>query len=188
MTLLVDVSRPGSRKTSLVTGSLLTVWWRMPSLGPKLPLAFQLWLSPGCLSASSGGGVGPQLASSPLVFTQSFVLWAGQAVPQSFLRDCSHSLSLSFFFFYFFLAIPQFLLLSHISSLGLPSGHSGPVLTLSNAAGASLFSPCSLLANASDWATSRKLWVLFFFSPPGYVVLQDSKTPHRLAGERVSWC
>ena len=30
---------------------------------------------------------------------------------------------------------------------------------------ASLFSPCSLLANASDWATSRKLWVLFFFFP-----------------------
>ena len=52
---------------------------------------------------------------------------------------------------------------------------------------ASLFSSCSLLANAGDWATSHKLWVLFFF-PPGYVALQDSKTPHRLAGERVCWC
>ena len=28
----------------------------------------------------------------------------------------------------------------------------------------------------------------FFFSPPGYVALWDSKTPHRPAGERVSWC
>ena len=42
------------------------------------------------------------------------------------------------------LAIPQFGLLFHVSSLRLPSGHSGPVLTLSNAARASLFS--SLLA------------------------------------------
>ena len=28
---------------------------------------------------------------------------------------------------------------------------------------------------------------LFIFSP-GYVALQDSKTAHRPAGERVSWC
>ena len=26
------------------------------------------------------------------------------------------------------------------------------------------------------------------FSPPGYVALWDSKTPHRPGGERVSWC
>ena len=57
------------RKTWLVTGSLLTVWWRVPSLGPRLPLAFWLWLSPTCLSASGWGGAGLQLASSPLVFT-----------------------------------------------------------------------------------------------------------------------
>ena len=43
------------RKMWLATGSLFPVWWRMPSLGPKLPLAFHLWLSPACLSASSGG-------------------------------------------------------------------------------------------------------------------------------------
>ena len=36
----------------------------------------------------------------------------------------------------------------------MPSGHSGPVLTLSNAACASLFSPCLLVADASTWATS----------------------------------
>ena len=34
------------RKTWLATGSLLTVWWRMP-------LVFQLWLLPSCLSASA---------------------------------------------------------------------------------------------------------------------------------------
>ena len=56
------------RKTCLATGSLLAVWWRMPSLGPRLSLAFQLWLSPTCLSASrSWGGAGLQMASSPLV-------------------------------------------------------------------------------------------------------------------------
>ena len=35
---------------------------------------FWLWLSPACLSASGGGWAGLQPASSPLVFTQSFVL------------------------------------------------------------------------------------------------------------------
>ena len=63
------------RKYWLATGSLLAVWWRMPFLGPKFPLAFQLWLSPACLSASGGGWASLQPASSPLVFAQSsFVL------------------------------------------------------------------------------------------------------------------
>ena len=43
------------RKTWLATGSLLTVCWMMPSLGPRLPLAFRLWLPPACLSASGRG-------------------------------------------------------------------------------------------------------------------------------------
>ena len=43
------------RKTWLATRSLLTVLWRMPSLGPRLPLTFWLFPSPVCLSASSGG-------------------------------------------------------------------------------------------------------------------------------------
>ena len=50
--------------------------------------------------------------------------------------------------------IPQFGLLSHVSSLRLPSGHSSPVLTLSNAARASLFSPGLLVVYVSVWATS----------------------------------
>jgi len=51
-------------------------------------------------------------------------------------------------------AIPQFGFLSPISSLRLPSGHSGPVLTLSNAACACLFSSQLLVVDASIWATS----------------------------------
>ena len=51
------------------------------------------------------------------------------------------------------LAIPQFKLLSHVSSLRLPSGHSGPVLTLSNAACPSLFSPHFLVVGAGVWGT-----------------------------------
>ena len=58
------------RKTWLATGSLLTVWWRMPSLGPRFPLTFHL---PASLPPA-GEGASPQLASSPLVFTQFFVL------------------------------------------------------------------------------------------------------------------
>ena len=46
------------------------------------------------------------------------------------------------------LAIPQSGFLSQVSSLRLPSGHSGPVLTLSNAARASLPSPRLLVADA----------------------------------------
>ena len=51
------------------------------------------------------------------------------------------------------LAIPQFKLLSHSSSLRLPSGLSGPVLTLSNAACSSPFSPHLTVADASIWGT-----------------------------------
>ena len=43
-------------------------------------------------------------------------------------------------------------LLSHVSSLRLPSGHSGPVLTLSNAARSSLFRRL-LVADAGVWGT-----------------------------------
>ena len=46
------------------------------------------------------------------------------------------------------------MLLSQVSSLRLPSGHSGLVLTLSNAASASLFSSHLLVVDASIWANS----------------------------------
>ena len=59
-------------------------------------------------------------------------------------------------FFSVSLVIPQFGLLSHVSSLRLSSGHSGLVLTLSTdcAAHASLSSPYSLVVDASIWAAS----------------------------------
>ena len=44
--------------------------------------------------------------------------------------------------------------LAQVSSLRLPSGHSGPVLTLSNAARASLPSPRLLVVDAGDCAAS----------------------------------
>ena len=55
------------RKTWLAARSLLTVWWKMPSLELRLqqPLAFQLWLSHACLSASGEGGHERQLTCSP---------------------------------------------------------------------------------------------------------------------------
>ena len=52
------------------------------------------------------------------------------------------------------IAIPGSGLLSLVSSLRLPSGYSGPVLTLSNAARASLFSPRLLVEDASVCAAS----------------------------------
>ena len=51
------------------------------------------------------------------------------------------------------LAIPQFKLVTHKNSLQLSSGHSGPVLTLSNAALSSPFRPHLLVAGAGVWGT-----------------------------------
>ena len=126
------------------------------SLGPQLSPS-----GSGChrLRVSSGRWTSQQLASS----AQSFVLCVGLAV--SYVRAfCG-------------LAIPQSGFLSHVSSLRLPLGHSGPVLTPSNAACTSLSSPRLLVADASVWAASplgvaiRHLicgFYLFIF-PPGYV-------------------
>ena len=51
-------------------------------------------------------------------------------------------------------AIPQSGLLAQVGSLRLPLGHSGLVLTLSNAAHASLPSPRLLVVDAVIWAAS----------------------------------
>ena len=130
----------------LVNGSLLTVSWKMQYLALRLQqsLAFWLWLSQACLSASGEGGPDRQLACSPLLFVQSFVLLVHQGSPRlAFHRK-------GFFFFFFFpvsLTILEFGLLSHISSLRLSSGHSNPVLTLRNndAAHTSMPSPLWLV-------------------------------------------
>ena len=55
--------------------------------------------------------------------------------------------------FFLSLAIPQFKLLSHVSSLWLLSGHSGLALTLSNATCFSPFRPHLLVVDASIWGT-----------------------------------
>ena len=92
------------------------------------------------------------------------------------------------------LAIPQLKLLSHVSSLRLPSGHSGPVFTLSNAARSFPFSPHLLVADASVWGTFL-LRVAFrhvicgfylFFSPVR--LPSEFKNFPQTRSERVSWC
>ena len=64
------------------------------------------------------------------------------------LAVCSGRLIFSLSF-----AVPQFKLVSHKSSLRLSSGHSGPVLTLSNASCSSRFLPHLLVADAGVWGT-----------------------------------
>ena len=95
-------------------------------------------------------------------------------------------------------AIPHSGLLSQVSSLRLPLGHSGPVLTLSNAAHTSLPSPCFLVADAGVCAASPLgelplgtksvgfNYLLIF--PPGHVALCGSNAHHRLSSESVSRC
>ena len=114
------------RKTWLVTGSLLTVWWRMPSQGPRLPL---LALAVACLTLclqQREGLVHCRLA----VLCCSLNSFFCERTRLCLIAFCGKVLSL-FLFFFFSLAIPQFGLLSHVSSVRLPSGHSGSVLTLS---------------------------------------------------------
>ena len=72
--------------------------------------------------ASGGGWAGPPPASSSLgSLSSSFVLGTGRQCVGLALACFSPVTFLS-------LAIPQFKLLSHFSSLRLPSGHSGPSL------------------------------------------------------------
>ena len=139
----------------LATGSLLTVWWKMRCLGPRLqhPLAFWLWLPHTCPSASRERGtyIAAGLLSSDIHSILCSVSVPGVTVWYH-SRSQEMSLSLS-------LTIPWFGLLSHISSLRLSSGHSGLVLTLRtndvDVAHSSLPSPHSLLADGSICALLR---------------------------------
>ena len=94
--------------------------------------------------------------------------------------------------------IPKSGLLAQVSSLRLCSGHSGQILTLSNATHASLPSPHLLVAGAGICGASplRELPLVLlsvgfnylFIFPPCYVALCASKARHRLSSESVSWC
>ena len=85
----------------------------------------------------ASGGAGPVLGLRALLWTCSVPLFCEQPAV------CSGRLIFSLSF-----AIPQFKLESHKSSLRLSSGHSGPVLTLSSAAGSSPFRLHLLVADA----------------------------------------
>ena len=96
---------------------------------------FRLWLPPpASLSLVGDGSVHSQLALLWYSLSPLLCEWARKCLRLGLFTG-------QFFFFSLCLAIPQFGLLSHISSLRLPSGHSGLALTLSNAARTFLFRP-----------------------------------------------
>jgi len=120
-------------KMWLATGSLLTVWWRIPVSGAEIASCL-LALAVACLSLclQQWGGEGPvhsQLALLWYLLNLLFCEWFRLHITAFCGIFLSFSLSLSLFFFPS-LAIPQIGLLSHISFLRLSSGHSSPVLTL----------------------------------------------------------
>ena len=89
------------RKTWLANGNLLTVWWKMPSLRLRLqhPLAFPLWLSHACLSASESGGTNMQLLALlwyflNILFSEHSRLWVRAFPGKPFFLSLwkSHSL------------------------------------------------------------------------------------------------
>ena len=172
------------RKTWLATGSLLTVWWRMPSLRLRLPLAFRLRLLHTCLSASSRGHGGKRPACSQLA-----LLW--YSLNPLFCEPVRLCVSLEpfvgkfsvSFLFSLSLVVPQFGMLSHVSSLRLSSGHSGPVLTLSTdyAAHVPVFSPCSLVVDGSlCWQLQLGTCSVGFFSSRLCCPLRFQNSPQAL--------
>ena len=165
------------RKTRLATGSLLTVWWRMLSLGPRLPLAF--WL-PLCLLLGVGGPFCSQLA---LLWYSLIPLFCKPARLCLRLELFMGKFSLLLFFFFFSLW------LSH--SLGYcltlaPSDCPWGIQAWSlpkHATWASLSSPCLLVAvrehlgyfSAGSWGQVHILWV--FFSSWLYCPLRFQNSP-----------
>ena len=83
-------------------------------------------------------------------------------------------------------------MLSHFSSLRLPSGNSGLNVTLRNAACTSV-QPLLAGHGSEYWELSIRQVIcafylfIFFHFPPGYVTLLDSKTP-QTPHDRFSWC
>ena len=109
---------------------------------------FRLWLPPPASRSLAGDGpLHSQLALLWNSFSPLFCVWVMQCLRLGLFTG---SFSLSFLS----LAIPQIGLLSHVSSLRLPSGHSDLVLPLSNTAHTSCSAPRLLEANMSVWTTS----------------------------------
>ena len=177
--LLVDVNHPRSQE------NLVSNWEPVHSLvehavsGAKIsPLAL--------LPTWGRASPQPLISAAPLWCLLSPLFC--ERVRLSLRAFCRKVISLSLFFFFSSLAIPQFGLLSHVNSLRMSSGHSGLAPTL--------YMQPPLTARGCKWpgylstgsrGSVHNLWVLFF-SPPSYVALRDSETPHRRTGERVSWC
>ena len=122
----------------------------MSSLGPRLPLSSSGGRPPASLPQEGDGPVGSLPALLWYLLSPLFCERAQQCLR---LRLFLGKFSLSLSFLSLSLAIPQFGLLSHVSSLRLSSGHSGLVLTLSIQL-PSLFSPCLMVVDTSIWATS----------------------------------
>ena len=94
------------------------------------------------------------------------------------------------------MVIPQFALLSHVSSFRLSSGRSGLALTLSMQPAPSCPAPARWWRMRASglslcWELRLGVYSVGFFVvvfPPSYVALWDSKTPHRPTCERISHC
>ena len=153
MTFLADVNCPRYQKDLVnnwepacslvgdaISGAMLAL--RLLALAARLPASLPL----------VGGGL---VCNRLTLLWYSLNPWFCEQAQQCLrLELFAAKFSRSLFFFSLPLSIPQFGLLSHISFLRLSLGHSGPVLTLSNEARSSLFSPGSPVAYASVWATS----------------------------------
>ena len=123
----------------------------MLSLGPSLSLSGSGCRLPTSLPPLGDGAVHSWLALLWYLLSPLFSEWAQQCLR---LELCAGKFSLSLLFLFPPLAILWFGLQSQVGSLRLPSGHSGPILTLSYAAHASLISPWLLVVDMSLWATS----------------------------------
>ena len=173
VTLLADVNCPGSQE------DLVSNWEPAHSFaghavsGAKVAPSLRLLaLAVTHLPLAGDGLVCSQLVLLWYLLSPLFCEQAQLCLRLTFSQESSLSLSP----FFLSLATPQLVLLSHVSSLRLPSGHSGLVLTLSMQP----TSPCS--ASTRWWQTQASglllcwelrldayCFVLFF--PPGYGAL-----------------
>ena len=126
--------------------------------------------------------------------------WAGSSW-LALLWNCSVPLfcewpavCLSQLIFSLSLAIPKFKLISHVSSLQFPSGHSDLVLTLSNATRSSPFHTYLLVVDAGVWGTfllgvafRRVICGFYLLFLPVRLPSKIRKLP-QTSCERVSWC